>query len=122
MKEIEFKLLDNGYIILRPDGVGDGYCGVQASKIMREMNQELGYEQKPLKQRIEFVLKALTLYISSERNLVIDECTEVVRNLITDNCEDHTPFRGACVSCGRHDNFEVLPRPEIVIEKLESLK
>ncbi len=59
---------------------------------------------------------------SNRRNDIIDECINTVKSLIHDNCSDHTPYRGACVSCGRVDNPDVLPDPDTVIKKLESLK
>ncbi len=56
------------------------------------------------------------------RNDIIDECIKKIKELIHDNCSDHTPFRGACIDCGRVDNPEILPDPDIVIEALENLK
>ncbi len=56
------------------------------------------------------------------RNEVIDECILKIKELIKDHCSDHTPFYGACISCGSVRNWEELPDPEIVIENLESLK
>lgn len=51
----------------------------------------------------------------------VQDAIKLVESLIHDNCDDHTPFYGACVTCGRVENFDVLPDPDIVIEKLKNL-
>lgn len=32
----------------------------------------------------------------------------VIKDIKVPNCDDHTPYWGACVSCGRYDNPDVL--------------
>lgn len=39
--------------------------------------------------------------------LAIENC--ILDDIEVDNCDDHTPYRGPCCSCGRYDN------PKIVI-------
>ena len=56
------------------------------------------------------------------RNKIIDECVEIVKKHITENCDDHTPYRGACVSCGQHSNPELIKEPYDLLEELEELK
>lgn len=56
------------------------------------------------------------------RNEVIDECVNKIKGLIRPHCDDHTPFRGACVSCGSYYTWDELPDLETVIETLENLK
>jgi len=55
-------------------------------------------------------------------NQIIDACINKVKSLIKDKCEDHTPYQGACGSCGSLYNYKVLPSPDTVIEALEELK
>jgi len=57
-----------------------------------------------------------------ERNDTIDLCIKEVESLIQPRCSDHTPYRGACVSCGSVSNPDVLPDPDTVIEALKALK
>ncbi len=56
------------------------------------------------------------------RNEVIDECITKIEELVRPECLDHTPYRGACVSCGSSFNDDILPEPDIVIEELTKLK
>ena len=48
-------------------------------------------------------------------------CIDAVRSMARPNCSDHTPYRGACVTCGRSDNPMVLPSPDEVVARLEAL-
>lgn len=41
---------------------------------------------------------------------------KAIRDNIIDNCDDHTPYYGACQSCGRHDNFKRLTSDEDKIQ------
>jgi hypothetical protein len=59
---------------------------------------------------------------SGARNEAIDECINALKSKVTNNCDDHTPYYGACISCGRHDNPDVLPDPVSIFKILESLK
>lgn len=56
------------------------------------------------------------------RNAVIQEAIETVKAAIETNCSNHTPFCGACVSCGEHINYEVIPDIDTLLEDLEKLK
>jgi hypothetical protein len=57
-----------------------------------------------------------------DRNKIIDECINEIKKLIKPHCGDHTPYYGACVSCGDMQNWDELPSPDDVIEALEDLK
>jgi hypothetical protein len=57
-----------------------------------------------------------------DRNKIIDECINVIKELTRDNCSDHTPYCGECISCGRSDNPEILPDPDHVLSELKKLK
>lgn len=57
-----------------------------------------------------------------KRNDVIDECISKIKSLIKPRCDDHTPYQGACVTCGEYYNDDVLPEPSDIIESLEQLK
>ena len=59
---------------------------------------------------------------NEDRNKIIDECINTVKSLIKETCDDHTPYCGACVSCGSLYNEDTLGDPEDVIEELEKLK
>jgi len=53
------------------------------------------------------------------KNDAINKCLEIIKNSIRENCSDHTPYRGACVTCGRHDNFELISNPDDLIKEIE---
>ncbi len=57
-----------------------------------------------------------------ERNKIIDECINKIKGFIRPTCNDHTPFRGACVSCGSVSNPDIIYDTDTVIEELEKLK
>lgn len=56
------------------------------------------------------------------RNEIIDECIAKIKSLVKPHCSDHTPYYGACVTCGYTLNWDELPDPNDVIEALEDLK
>ena len=64
------------------------------------------------------ILAAMEEYATQQ----IDECISVVKGLIRPECSDHTPYYGACTSCGSTMNYDVLPDPEDVIKALQDLK
>jgi hypothetical protein len=37
---------------------------------------------------------------------------QVINESVIQNCNDHTPFWGECVSCGRYDNPTVYIKPD----------
>jgi hypothetical protein len=41
---------------------------------------------------------------------------KAIKDNIIDNCDDHTPYYGACQSCGRYDNFKILTSDEDKIQ------
>lgn len=57
-----------------------------------------------------------------QRNVLIDEIISKITQLTFRHCSDHTPYRGACVTCGNVSNWDVLPDPEDVINELEQMK
>ena len=56
------------------------------------------------------------------RSKIIEECINKIKEMIKPHCSDHTPYCGACISCGQYHNFDELPEPDDVIEALEELK
>jgi hypothetical protein len=70
---------------------------------------------KEAKKRIEELEAELKISKETERR----KCIQEIRSEIRPNCEDHTPFRGACMSCGEYSNYNVLPMPESLIAILE---
>ena len=57
-----------------------------------------------------------------DRNKIIDECIDKIKSMVKPHCHDHTPYCGACVTCGGTHNWDELPDPEDVIKALQELK
>ena len=53
---------------------------------------------------------------------LIDECDKVLDSMTRDNCSDHTPYYGPCITCGNRDNYEKLDDPEDVKEAILDIK
>lgn len=53
---------------------------------------------------------------------IIDKCIKVVERHIKPNCTDHTPYYGACVTCGRSDNPDVIDDIDELLADLQKLK
>lgn len=55
---------------------------------------------------------------------VVDKCAEEARtkDIISPSCNDHTPYWGACVSCGRIDNPDIITESEIDKESILQIK
>jgi hypothetical protein len=47
----------------------------------------------------------------------LEAASENATVILVPNCSDHTPYRGACVTCGRHDNPDV-PSEEVNEESI----
>lgn len=60
--------------------------------------------------------------MGTERKQAIDDCINKIKSLIRPHCHDHTPYRGACVTCGQIHNADELPDPNTVLKELEKLK
>jgi len=64
----------------------------------------------------EKAVEAAMIEFAKER---IKEAQEAALQAIDDNmipnCSDHTPYWGACVSCGRYDNPIVMPDESVII-------
>jgi hypothetical protein len=52
----------------------------------------------------------------------IDKCIDIVKSHIHPNCDDHTPYMGACSDCGNNGNPDLIKFPDELVEELESLK
>jgi len=50
------------------------------------------------------------------REKAIQECIDLVVKLTRPNCKEHTPFKGACVSCGSYENPDVIDPDELLLE------
>jgi hypothetical protein len=37
----------------------------------------------------------------------LQKASEEVEIIMTDNCDNHTPYRGVCIDCGRYDNPKI---------------
>ena len=55
-------------------------------------------------------------------NTAVDECSKIIDNHTKNNCSNHTPYWGACGSCGVINNYEVLSSPADVKESIEQVK
>lgn len=56
--------------------------------------------------------------------LVIDKCAEEVEinPIYEPNCDDHTPYWGKCISCGRYDNPDILVGSSVDKQSILSIK
>jgi len=54
--------------------------------------------------------------------IIINEIISALKGLVHPNCPDHTPYQGVCGTCGLHMNYDVLPDPDDVIEKIKEIK
>ena len=59
---------------------------------------------------------------TEDKNTIIEECIKVVKRHVNSNCDDHTPYYGACVSCGRHDNPDIVDDIDDLLDDLNNLK
>jgi hypothetical protein len=55
-------------------------------------------------------------------DVVIENCEKVITESTKDNCNDHTPYWGACCTCGRMENYDVLDTPDNVKESIKDIK
>lgn len=55
---------------------------------------------------------------------VIEKCTEEAeaKDLMAPNCDDHTPYWGACISCGKYDNPDIVIGSEVDKESILNVK
>ncbi len=55
---------------------------------------------------------------------VIDKCAVEAesKDVKVPACDDHTPYRGACVSCGRYDNPDVIISSEVDKHSILNIK
>jgi hypothetical protein len=51
--------------------------------------------------------KHLRTYAKEVVKYTLEQAAEKGKVVMTENCNDHTPYRGPCVSCGRYDNPEI---------------
>jgi len=59
--------------------------------------------------------------MKTQKSITVDDCIKLIKSLTKPNCNDHTPYCGACVSCGEMNNYDVLD-PDEVLAKLNKLK
>jgi hypothetical protein len=55
---------------------------------------------------------------------VVDKCAVEAesKDVKVPACDDHTPYRGACVSCGRYDNPDVIISSEVDKHSILNIK
>ncbi len=51
----------------------------------------------------------------------VEEVIKIISRHVGLNCEDHTPYRGACLDCGQHNNYELIKYPENLISYFKNL-
>ncbi len=56
----------------------------------------------------------------AQRVVTVDRAVDALASIARQNCSDHTPFMGPCVTCGRTDNPFVLPPPTEAAAKLRT--
>lgn len=64
--------------------------------------------------QVEYLLTRFAKYHVKKALEAVGENAKVVMVL---NCDDHTPYYGACVSCGRTDNPQI-PTTEIDVNSI----
>lgn len=57
----------------------------------------------------------------SKERTPIQQAIDLIDQLIQPNCDNHTPFRGSCVSCGQVSNPDILD-PDKTIKELQNLR
>jgi hypothetical protein len=61
--------------------------------------------------------KAMIEFAKLHVEAALKEAAEkAIKDNIIDNCDDHTPYYGACQSCGRYHNFKILTSDEDKIQ------
>lgn len=71
-------------------------------------NEQLAGEPLTQESVIEGLIEFAKFHVRAQREAI----KEKAKVIMIENCSDHTPFRGACCSCGRYDNPEI-PSDEI---------
>lgn len=62
---------------------------------------------------IEAMIEFAKLHVEA----ALKEAAEkAIKDNIIDNCDNHTPYHGACQSCGRYHNFKILTSDEDKIQ------
>lgn len=65
----------------------------------------------------EVAVEAAMIAFAQEK---VKEAVETIKTAIQDSvkahCDDHTPFYGPCLSCGRYENTLELPEEDEVLE------
>lgn len=51
----------------------------------------------------------------------LDEVNKQIDIHTKSNCDDHTPYYGACVSCGRMDNFQLITDIDELKESISNI-
>ena len=71
-------------------------------------------------------IKEAYIFTPEELKQLLEEYTDrIVKNAETKevyapSCDDHTPYRGACVSCGSYSNPDILVGSEVDKESITS--
>lgn len=63
--------------------------------------------------------------ITSDKQIIdktIERCINIVKSHIRENCDNHTPYQGACSDCGSCSNPDLIKYPDELVEELENLK
>lgn len=64
------------------------------------------------------VQQFMTVFASLHVEAALKAASDVIDTIMIPNCDDHTPYYGACVSCGRYDNPMTLPGEELVKQSI----
>ncbi len=68
-------------------------------------NQQKGQYTTPIDKSI--VLTLLRRFAALHVKAALEAATNQAEVVMVENCSDHTPYRGACVTCNRTDNPDV---------------
>lgn len=64
--------------------------------------------------------RKLLEYTALHTQAALEAANKQVDQYTKRNCDDHTPFRGACVSCGNKDNWDVITEIDELKDAIES--
>lgn len=86
---------------------------INVEEILKKHGWEEKYSNFDLKEAIKEIVE-----------LAIDKCAKEAnsKDVTSPNCSDHTPYWGACVTCGRIDNPDVITGSEVDKQSILQVK
>jgi len=63
-------------------------------------------------------IRKIKQHLPSKREVTDEEIISIVKSFIVNSCSNHTPYRGACVTCGKMKSYKLIRDPDKLVEKL----